>query len=213
MSELSLHEAIHSLRSMRRLEPDPIREDDLRYMVEAAIQAPSASNRQDWAFVVVTDPERRREVGEVYRQIGYAVVRDGALASGKLDEAARRVYRNAMILVEHMGDAPALVLVAMRGAPPADAARASAYYGSIYPAIQNLMLAARARGLGTTLTTLHKAREGEIKRLLGIPDEYETIALIPVGHPSGRWGRPLRKPATAVTHWNRFGSQPGSPSS
>ena len=81
----------------------------------------------------------------------------------------------------------------------------STHYGSIYPAIQNLMLAARARGLGTTLTTLHKAAEDEIKAILEIPDDVDTVALIPIGYPEGRFGRPKRRPSRDVTHWDRWG--------
>ena len=204
MPDLSAHEAIYSLRAMRRLKPNAVPEDDLRYIVDAATQAPSAANSQDWAFVVVTDPEPRRRLGEVYRAIGRKVIRDRVLASGELPDEAERVYRRAMILVEHLEEAPALILVALRGTPPTSAAEASAWFGSIYPAIQNLMLAARTRGLGTTLTTLHKIRDDDVKAILGIPDAFETIALIPVGYPQGRWGRPLRRPSSAVTHWDRW---------
>jgi nitroreductase len=211
MSDLTAHEAIYSLRAMRRLKPDAVPVEDLRYLVDAATQAPSASNSQDWAFVVVTDPDQRRRLGELYRAIGRKVIRDRILASGELPDEAERVYRRAMILVEHLGEAPALIVIALRGEPPATAAEGSAWYGSIYPAIQNLMLAARARGLGTTLTTLHKLREDAVKAILDIPDAFETIALIPVGYPQGRWGRPLRGPSSAITHWDRWnGRGPGA---
>jgi nitroreductase len=206
VADLTLHDAIYSLRAMRRLEPDPVAREDLEYIVDAATQAASAENAQDWAFVVVTEPERRQALGEIYRDIGNRVIRDRFLASGALEADRERVYRNAMVLVEHMGDAPALIVIARRGPPPADPAESSAWYGSIYPAIQNLMLAARARGLGTTLTTLHKLREADVKATLAIPDDYETVALIPVGHPRGRWGRPKRAPSSRVTHWERWGS-------
>jgi nitroreductase len=205
----SLVEAIYSLRAMRRLAPDPVPEEALRFLVDAATQAPSASNAQDWAFVVVTDPGQRRRLGELYREVGRAVIRDGALAGGRLAPETEKVYRNAMRLVEGMGDAPALIVVAARGPHPADPARAAAWYGSLFPAVQNLMLAARARGLGTTLTTLHKLREAEVKAVLGIPDDWETVALIPVGRPLGRFGRPRRTPSAQVTHWDRWGNQRG----
>ena len=204
MSELSAHEAIYSLRAMRRLRRDPVADEDLRYIVDAATQAASASNSQDWAFIIVTDPTLRQQLGELYRRIGNKRIRDDALASGRLPEEMAKVYRRAMILVEHLAEAPALIVVALRGSHPDNGAEGCAYYGSIFPAIQNLMLAARSRGLGTTLTTLHKARETEVKAILGIPDEFETIAMIPVGHPQGRWGRPLRTPSSEITHWDRW---------
>ncbi len=207
MSELSAHEAIYSLRAMRRLRRDPVADEDLRYIVNAATQAPSASNSQDWAFIVVTDPALRQQLGEIYRRIGIERIRDGALASGRLSEDMAKVYRRAMILVENLAEAPALIVVALRGSHPENGVEGCAYYGSIFPAIQNLMLAARSRGLGTTLTTLHKAREAEVKAVLGIPDEFDTVALIPVGHPRGRWGRPLRTPSSEITHWDRWGQR------
>jgi nitroreductase len=204
--ELSLVEAIYSLRAMRRLLPDPVSEQDLRFLVDAATQAPSASNEQHWAFVIVTDPEQRRRLGEIYREVGRAVIRDQALASGRLPPEREKVYRNAMVLVEGMGAVPALIVVAARGHHPADAMRGAAWYGSLFPAVQNLMLAARSRGLGTTLTTLHKAREADVKAVLGIPDDWETVALIPVGRPRGRFGPVLRAPSEQVTHWDRWGN-------
>lgn len=206
---LSLVEAIYSLRAMRRLAPDPVSDDDLRFLVDAATQAPSASNGQDWAFVVVTDAGQRRRLGEIYREIGRVVIRDQALANGRLSPAREKVYRNAILLVEGMGDAPALIVVAGRGRHPADAMQAAAWYGSLFPAVQNLMLAARSRGLGTTLTTLHKLREADVKAVLGIPDGWESVALIPVGHPRGRFGPVLRSPSAQVTHWDRWGNQRG----
>lgn len=206
---LSLVDAVFSLRAMRRLAPEPVSDEDLRFLVDAATRAPSASNGQDWAFVVVTDAEPRRRLGEIYREIGRAVIRDEALASGRLGPETERVYRNAMILVENLAAAPALILVAGRGPRPTDAARAAAWYGSLFPAVQNLMLAARSRGLGTTLTTLHTLREREVRAVLGIPDGWETVALVPVGRPLGRFGPPRRAPPAGATHWNRWGNQRG----
>lgn len=208
---LSLVDALFSLRAMRRLAPDPVSDEDLRFLVDAAVQAPSASNDQHWAFVVVTDPGQRRRLGEIYRDVGRRVIRDGVLASGQLPPAKQKVYRNAMRLVEGMGEVPALIVVAGRGGHPADAMQGAAWYGSLFPAVQNLMLAARSRGLGTTLTTLHKLREADVKAVLGIPDDWETIALIPVGRPLGRFGPVLREPAARVTHWDRWGARRGEP--
>ncbi len=205
MGELSLHDAIYSLRAMRRLKPDPVPESELRELVDAATQAASGANDQGWGFVVITDREQRRRVAEVYRRLGHELVRDQSLASGLLSDAQTRVYRHAMVLVERMANVPAMILACARGPAPTSPLEASTHYGSIYPAIQNLMLAARARGLGTTLTTLHKASENEIKAILEIPDDVDTVALIPIGYPEGRFGRPKRRPSRDVTHWDRWG--------
>jgi nitroreductase len=208
-SEISLVDAIYTLRAMRRLRPDPVSDEDLSFLVDAATQAASAGNTQNWAFLVVTDSDARRRLGDIYREVGRAVIRDRALAEGRLAPETEKVYRNAMVLVEEMGSAPALILVAAQGPHPTDPAQAAAWYGSLFPAVQNLMLAARARGLGATLTTLHKLRESEVKALLGIPEAWETVALIPVGRPRGRFGRLLRRPSAQVTHWNRWGNLRG----
>ena len=207
MSELSLEEALYSTRAMRRLKPDPVPLEDLVYIVDAATQAPTGANAQAWAFVIVTDPERRRALGELYRELGQSYVKPVSQGDGDPSEATQKVYRNAMILVEHLGEAPALILVCSHERPPADSSTAAAYYGSLFPAIQNLMLAARSRGLGTTLTTLHKLGEKRVKEILSIPDDVETVALIPVGYPRGRWGRPKRRPSSEVTHWDTWGGE------
>lgn len=208
MSDLSLVEALYSTRAMRRLRPDPVPEEDLRFLVDAAIQAPSGENAQSWAFVVVTDPEKKRRIGEIYRELGESHIRRGALESGALDPEAERVYRHALGLARRLADVPAVVLACMTTPVPRDPVAAATWYGSIFPAVQNLLLAARSRGLGATLTTLSKAREAEVKEVLGIPAGVETVALIPVGYPEGRFGRPRRRPAAEVTHWNAWGARP-----
>ena len=162
MTALDVDEAIFSLRAMRRLQPDPVPEADLRYLVEAATQAASGSNQQRWAFVVVTDAEQRRRIGEVYRELGERFI-SPRLESGELAADEERVYRGALRLAEGLGEVPALVVVCMGGPHPVDPRTCSTWYGSIYPAIQNLMLAARSRGLGATLTTLHKAGDARIR--------------------------------------------------
>jgi nitroreductase len=84
-------------------------------------------------------------------------------------------------------------------------------YASVYPAVQNLILAARSRGLGTVLTTVYKIHEDELRELCGIPDRYEVGALLPIGHPKGRWGVAARRPAESLTSWNRFGERRPAP--
>jgi nitroreductase len=209
MPDVSLDEAIFTLRAMRRLKSDPIPVAELRYIIEAATMACSPGNSQPWTFLVVTDEKQKQRIAAIYRDIGLKVIRDGALASGLLDEEAEKVYRNALILVEGIQNAPALVLCCLEGHPGQGGIHQSTYYGSIYPAIQNLMLAARAKGIGSTMTTLHKAREQDIKSILGIPDDVETIALIPLGYPHGQWGRPRRRPQSEVTFWNSWGNRSG----
>ncbi len=207
MGDLSLEEALYTTRAMRRLHPDPVSEEDLRFVIDAATQAPSAKNAQTWAFVVVRDPEQRRRIGELYRRIGEVGIRPGAEGREGLSEEMTKVYGHALQLAERMTEVPVLIVACMCEPLPAERGSASAFYGSIFPAIQNLMLAARSRGLGTTLTTLHLGAEGELKQILGIPDDVQTVAMIPMGHPKGTWGRPVRRPSAEVTHWDRWGVQ------
>ena len=205
MPDLSVQDAIYSLRAMRRLKPDPIPDADLLDIVEAATMACSPGNSQPWTFLIITEKSQKEKIARIYREIGHKVIKEQALASGLLGKEMEKVYTDAMILVDRLQDAPALILCCLEGQPRDGGIHQSTYYGSIYPAIQNLMLAARAKGIGSTMTTLHKAREQDIKNVLGIPDRMETIALIPLGYPEGQWGRPKRKPAQEVTYWNLWG--------
>ncbi len=100
MSDLSLHDAIYSLRAMRRLKPDPIPVEDLRYIVEAATMACSPGNSQPWTFLVITDEMQKQRIAAIYRDIGLKVIKEGALASGLLDAEMEKVYKNALILVD-----------------------------------------------------------------------------------------------------------------
>ena len=111
------------------------------------------------------------------------------------------MYRSANHLAHHLAEAPVLIIATIRGGGNAGGG------GSIYPAVQNLMLAARALGLGTTLTSLHKLHEQEVKELLGIPEQVETMALIPVGWPKGKFGAPERMPVEKVVYWEQWGDR------
>ena len=131
-------------------------------------------------------------LGDIYRecwaQVG-AMYRQRTPAD---DTQTQRILTSADHLGEHMGEAPVLILPCSRGG---DAA-------SVYPGVQNLFLAARALGLGTTLTTVHKFREAEVREILGIPEDVNTWALIPVGYPLGNWGEAKRRPVADVTYWD-----------
>jgi nitroreductase len=191
---MDVFEAMRTTRSMRRLDSDRhVSDEDLRTIVDAATRAASGGNSQPVRWLVVRDPELRRQVGEVYR--AQAAVRLTAYETrASEDPAAARMLASARHLGEHMGEAPALVIPCAR--PGLDS--------SVWPAVQNLMLAARALGLGTTLTTIHRFDEATVRRILGIPEEIETYAIIPVGYPLGRWGEAKRRPAAEVTYWDRW---------
>jgi len=219
MSEqLGLFEAMYTQRALRRLRPDPIPDDLLWRLLEAGTKAPSGSNTQVWRFLVVRDPERKRFIQERYKKAwdfyaaanaAAAAERNAPLSPDELRTQLRMV-RSATHLAEHMHEAPVLLVVCMVPRPlppPAGGRRRSpaALYASIFPAVQNLLLAARALGLGATLTTLHLTYEDEIKAELGIPDDTEAVALLPIGFPVGRYGPTRRRPVQEVTYWDRWG--------
>jgi nitroreductase len=154
---------------------------------------------------VVRDAEKKRKIGEWYVEAwekSYGPAREAMLA----DPQQGRMFRSADHLARNLGDVPVLILACVRKAQFAVGPTLGA---SIYPAVQNLMLAAREIGLGTTLTTLHKLHEVDVKKLLGIPDDVETMALIPVGKPKGKFGTPPRLPVEKVVYWEQWGEARG----
>jgi nitroreductase len=202
---LNLFEAMYTARSVRRFRPDPVPDELVERLIEAATQAPSGTNSQSWRFLVIRDAALRRELGELYRQ-GFREVYDAGRVAGENDPGRRRVLTSADYLAEHMGsEPPVLVMVCLeRGltSPPANRSAGS----SAYPAVENLLLAARALGLGGCLTTLHMRREEQVKALLGIPENVDTYALIPIGYPATAAGPLRRRPVAEVTFRDRWGS-------
>jgi nitroreductase len=195
---MDVFEAIWTTRAMRRLDSSrEVREEDLLLLLEAAGKAPSGGNAQPVRWLVVRDPALRRRVGDIYRRTARPTLLSMYEEPAKQDADVARMLASALHLADHMGDAPVLLLPCA----PAGLVRVEA---SVYPAIQNLMLAARARGLGTVLTGMHRDNEEEVKRLLGIPDDVQTFAIIPVGYPLGRWGEARRKPVGEITFWDRW---------
>ena len=208
---LSVHEAIFTARSMRHFKPDPIPREKLEYVIEAATMAPSAGNMQSWSFVVVTDDEQRGRIAEAYREVGRAYIRDSVLADPDIPEDRERVYTKAMHNVEHLDEAPAIIIPCLPSRAPDNADVSSGSFSTIYPACQNIILAARALGLGTVLITLAtdyspvKPQESaSLTEILDLPEEVTTAAIIPIGYPKGNWGRPWRKPWQESTHWERW---------
>jgi nitroreductase len=192
---MELFEAIRTTRAMRRLDPDrPVSEADIWTIVEAATKAPSGGNAQPVRWLVVTDAEKRRQLGAVYGEAWKPV---GEMYRKNASEELGPVLRSADYLGRHMGDAPVLIIPCSRGEDPA----------SVYPACQNLFLAARGLGLGTALTTVHRLREAEVRAILDIPEDVRTWALIPVGYPLGKWGEAERRPVAETTYWNTFGEK------
>ncbi len=219
MSDPGLFEIMNSLRAMRRLKPDPVPDELIWKVIEAGTKAPSGGNSQPWRFIVVRDADTKRFIQERYARAFQAYIQANLEAASRRttppteDETARqmRAGRAALHLAEHLHEVPVLLLVCM---VPRDLAlltdgegRARSYaalYASVFPAVQNVLLACRALGLGATLTTLHLMFERDVKTRLGIPSEVETVALVPIGWPIGRFGPTSRAPVEDVTYWDRW---------
>jgi nitroreductase len=202
---MDFFEVVTTQRAMRRLKPDDVSDADLWKILHAATMAPNGGNTQPWNFIVVRDAEKKRKVGEWYLEAWkatYGPAREAMLA----DPERAKTYHSADYLANHIADVPVLIFATARQGRSDARAMAGA---SIYPAVQNLMLAARALGLGTTLTTLHKYREKDVCALLGIPEGVETMAMVPVGWPRGKFGTPARLPVEKVVYWEQWGSTRG----
>ena len=208
---IDLFDAIYTARAQRRFRPDPVPEELVDRVLDAAIRAPSAGNAQNWSFVVVRDADQRRAAA-VY------AARD---RPAHLTEAQwQGMLRGSAHLWDHMGDAPVLVVPCLRqrDLPARDALDPAwrdhyederAYLdrirsASIYPAVQNIILACRALGLGTVLTTNHLRVEAELKSLLGIPEDVDTFGLMPIGWPERPFGPLSRRPLHEVVHFDRW---------
>ena len=212
---IDLFEAMSTLRAVRRLRTDPVPDDVLRKVLTAATWAPNGGNRQGWRFLAVRNAETKRALRELYLPIwtGYENAHKPAIA--KLPEPERtrmeKTYATARHLGEHFHEAPVIVVACVHipdlAITDAQLDRPSVVGGgSIYPAVQNLMLACRAFGLGATLTTLLCMEEPKVKELLGIPREnWATAAHVPIGYPQGKGHGPLnRKPIEKVTFADRW---------
>lgn len=212
-----LYEGLLTTRAMRRFTDEPVSDEQIRACLRAAVQAPSGGNIQPYQFLVVTDPDLRRHVGRIYLAAWrrYAPAVAAVTPPAKDEDAARRHARNVAAsdeLARSLGDVPVHVLVLMPKISMVVSDEqgdmdVGPTYASVYPAVQNFVLAARAHGLGTVPTTVYRIYEDQVRELLGIPDRYEVVALLPLGHPKGRWGVAPRRPAETLTSWNRFGER------
>jgi nitroreductase len=193
-------EVMFSQRSIRRFRPDPIPMQDLELILEAAGRAPSGGNRQPARFVILTDAGVIREFGALYHEAWWAKRRDEGRPWTRRDEipAEDRGSTAAARLADELKDAPCVVLALSTGKGQAS---------SVIPAVQNLMLAARALGIGSVPTTLHAQVLERVYALLGIPPDMEFHLCIPLGYPRGRFGTTQRLPTAETTYLNRWGGR------
>ena len=214
--EPTLLEGIMTTRALRRYTDEPVSDDDVLTILRAAQQGPSGGNIQPWQFIVATDPRVRARLGEIYR-LSYDRYETAmiALAPPRRPEdepSWQRTMAASRHLAEHLGEAPVIISVAMADismdiVDDEGVMDVGTPYASVYPAVQNLMLAARSLGLGSALTTVFRIRHDEVREALGVPDRYQVVAMIPIGHPVGSFGRARRRPVESVTHWNSFGNK------
>jgi nitroreductase len=199
-----LFEIIRTTRSMRWLKPDPVPNELIQKILEAGVCAPSGGNMQRWRFLVVRDPKVKETVGAYYKRAWDEQVapryRSGEPAPGTSREQFKRMLAAAEHLANHIHEAPVWIVPCLEGATPT---RTSG--SSIYPAVQNMLLAARALGLGATLTTLYLQFEKEVEAALGLPAGAHSYALLPVGYPIGRFGPVRRVPLVDVVYEDRWG--------
>jgi nitroreductase len=189
---MPIGEAMFTQRAIRRFRPDPIPLDDIRLILEAAVKAPNGGNLQVARFLVVDDRTQLREFAALYREAWWAKRRDEGFAQWQ--DLPRR-YHPAAALADAIGDVPCIVFaLAAHNGPP----------DSVIPAVQNLMLAARAIGIGSVPTTLHPTVMPRFRALFDIPEDAAFHFCVPLGYPQGNFGPNVRKPTSETTFLNRW---------
>jgi nitroreductase len=205
---MPLEEAMRTQRAVRRLKPDPVDDALVLHLIELALKAPSGSNQQNWEFLIVKDRAVKEKLGRLnrgmfrfYGGLGRRLAKD--------DPKTLRIIDAVQWQADHFEEVPVLVVACLRGFraawPPVVA---TSYYGSIYPSVQNLLLAARAAGLGAALITMPLWSTFLARRALGLPWNVAPCAVVPLGWPLGKYGPTTRRPVGEVVHLDRYGNQP-----
>jgi nitroreductase len=206
---MPLAEAMRTQRAVRRLRPDPVDDEVVLRCIELATRAPTGSNKQQWEFVVVRDAEVKHQLARLNRQ-ALAIGRRVEAKQHRADPAARRRLAAVRWQADHFEEVPVVVVVCLHGRSPVlgPPIVAASWYGSAFPAAQNLLLAARAVGLGGALTTMPIWSVALARRTLGLPRTITPVAAVPLGWPKGHYGPTTRRPVGEVVHLDRFGNQP-----
>lgn len=199
-------EIMHTTRAMRRLKPDPVPDELIRRILDAGIRAPSGGNFQTWRFLVIKDPEIKKKVQVIYKKAFDEIIgpryETAAPPPGATKAKYNRQHSAVEYLTDHYHEAPVWIVACIEhgdGKPN----RSSG--ASIYPAVQNMLLAARALGLGSTLTTRHLIFEKEAEEALGLPDGVHSYAILPIGYPMGNFGPVGRGDLSDVVFEDRWG--------
>lgn len=191
---MELSEAIYTTRAMRRLRPDPIPLDVQARIIDAAIRAPTEPDAR--RFLLVDDPAVRTRIAALYLAVWESVVDPASIPP-----PFAKVFRSGDHLARHFAEVPLLLFGFGR----------TSHGGSVFPALQNVMLAARAEGIGSTLTMFLNSRHEEVLAALGVPadEDWRMAACVTLGYPTGQWGIAPRRPAHTVTYRNQWGAAPG----
>ena len=206
--EMPLEEAITTQRAVRRLKRDPVPDALVLRLIELALKAPTGSNAQGWEWIVVRDPAVKAKLARQNRRAFRLYGALGRRATAN-DPKMARVLDAVQWQADHFEEVPVVVVACLRGPRlgfPNIAA--TSYYGSIFPSVQNLLLAARAAGLGAALITLPLWSTFAARRILGLPWSVTPCAVIPLGWPTGRYGPTTRKPVGDVVSLDRYGNRP-----
>ena len=215
--DLGLFEAIHTQRSFRRFADQPVSDETIHALLDAARQAPSPTNSQPWAFIVVRDAATRRALAEIYAKAwGFAKPFYGDPANAK-DDAERRMLEATDRLADGLDEAAVFILCCLdrtRLGPMVTPdlqtiLEPSSAYGAVWAATQNLLLAARALGLSGLPTNLTRLLDHEVRPILGMPEHVETCCLVALGYPRGKFGPPLRRPLAESAHDEHWGNPLG----
>ncbi|MEI8357056.1 MAG: nitroreductase family protein [Deltaproteobacteria bacterium] len=209
---MPLEEAMRTQRAIRRLKTDPVDDALVLRLLDLAIRAPSGSNAQNWQFVVVRDPAVKGKLGRLNR-MAWNLYGGLSRRLARGDDKMLRIIDAVEWQAEHFEEIPVIVVACLRGQRlpfplPMPAMASTSYYGSIYPAVQNLLLAARSVGLGAALITLPLWSHFLARRALGLPWNVSPCAVVPLGWPRGRYGPTTRRPIGELVHLDRFGNQP-----
>ncbi len=197
--QLNTNELMETCNAVRRLKREPVPQELLERVVYAATRAPSPGNSQGWDFVIVRDGALKKKIRDVI-----APPIEAMFATIPPDSKMNRMLEDAKYLVRSLHEVPALIFVCGPVSYPPQAPQESFVWSALYPATQNLLVAARSLGLGTTMTTFQMVAEKEIRELLGIPPEVKFAAMVPIGWPERPFERVKRKPLSKVIHWDKW---------
>lgn len=197
-------------RAVRRVRPEPVDDAIVVKCIELALRAPTGSNGQNWEFVVVKEQHAKDQFAKRYRQ-AWALYGRLARRVAAGDESKQKIMRAVHWQVEHFSEIPVLVVPCLRGAHlpflPMPFTVESSFSGSIYPSVQNLLLAARAIGLGASLITMPLWSQTSTRKILNLPITVSPYCMIPLGWPQGRYGPTTRKPVEKVVHLDSYGNR------